>query len=336
MRFLYLDDCASKAFAWLCLPALLAFALLAAGSAEARIIHRYSFTSDASDSVGGAHGTVIDPGVPTHVFQGGSLDLSANSGEGSDVITEDAYVDLPNGIVSDAVDRGTAGAVTLEFWATLVTTRTWQRFGDFGTSDNGEDTSDVAWYSPYLYVSPNSGRSIGSSDGLAITNHAPGVFDQLVSQPGPFPTSVETHVVAVYDHTDPSGGANGTMTLYRDGTPVGIGAIDPGLDLGALPDDNNWLGRSQWPDPTFDGIYDEFRIHDTALGAAEVAESFALGPDTVPVPEPAAARLLVACGVSLWAIGASSRKHRNANAISALNRRRRRSGATERCAEAAT
>ena len=38
-----------------------------------------------------------------------------------------------------------------------------------------------------------------------------------------------------------------------------------------MDDVNNWLGRSPWGDPLFDGSIDEFRIYDTALSAAEVA-----------------------------------------------------------------
>jgi hypothetical protein len=72
----------------------------ATSEANAAIKHRYSFTANADDSVGGANGSVVDPGVPTATFAGGKLNLTANIGEASNVIAEDAYVDLPNGIVS--------------------------------------------------------------------------------------------------------------------------------------------------------------------------------------------------------------------------------------------
>ena len=75
-------------------------AILGCATVKAELVHRYSFTSDASDSIGTAHGTVVDAGAPTAVFSGGRLDLSGNSGQGSNGITEDAYVNLPNGIVS--------------------------------------------------------------------------------------------------------------------------------------------------------------------------------------------------------------------------------------------
>jgi hypothetical protein len=49
-------------------------------------------------------------------------------------------------------------------------------------------------------------------------------------------------------------------------------------------DDNNWLGRSQWNDPLFDGLYNEFRIYSHALDQAEVTASFNTGPDFVATP----------------------------------------------------
>ena len=77
------------------------------------------------------------------------------------------------------------------------------------------------------------------------------------------------------------GDMNGTMRLYADGRLIGTSGIHPDLDINQLPDNNNWLGRSQWPDPLFDGAYNEFRIHNNALSAEEVAANFAEGPDDV-------------------------------------------------------
>ena len=252
----------------------------------AGLAHRYSFTSDASDSVGGAHGTVVDAGVnPNFSFVGGALDMSANTGQGSNGITEDAYVDLPNGIISAAASAGVNGAVTFEFWATVAQTHTWQRLGDFGTSNNGEDTSASGSASGYVLITPNSGRF---GDGLEITNHpASNAAEPNVGLAGPFPVGVPSHIVAVYDHTNTSAGPNGTMSLYYNGAFIGSNLIDPGLDLRTFVNNNNWLGRSQWNDSVFDGSYDEFRVYSDALTAGQVTASFAAGPDVL-VPEPGA------------------------------------------------
>lgn len=58
-------------------------------------VHRYSFNGDANDSVGTAHGNVVDAGSQTARFVNGQLDLSANRGELSHAIREDAYLDCP-------------------------------------------------------------------------------------------------------------------------------------------------------------------------------------------------------------------------------------------------
>ena len=56
------------------------------------------------------------------------------------------------------------------------------------------------------------------------------------------------------------------------------------LPLDLINDVNNYLGRSQWPDPFFDGQIDEFAIYDAVLSPAEVAARFATGPVPTPIP----------------------------------------------------
>jgi hypothetical protein len=270
-----------------------AITLMVTASADAALKHRYSFTNNANDSKGTAHGTVVDGGDPSHTFVGGQLDLSANTGQGSNAATlTDAYVDLPNGVFSSAVNSGTNGAVTLELWATVAEQRTWQRFIDFGTSNGGENMSPSGAMSQYILVTPNSGRF---ANGLEMTNHpATNVAEPNVGLAGPFPLGTEQHVVAVYDHTNTAAGPNGTMALYLQGNLVGTGPIHADTNLRTASDNNNWLGRSQWPDPIFDGSYNEFRIYDTALDRGQVRGSFLNGPNGAIIPEPATLAMFVA------------------------------------------
>jgi hypothetical protein len=287
----------------MCLFAAAALVAVTAAPAHAVLVHRYMFNGNVCDCVGGAHGTIVDPGAPTAVFTaGGQLDLSANSGNA----TEDAYVDLPNHIIQNAARSGQSGAFSLVWWFTISEARTWQRLGDFSgptlaTPPGGEDVLNNGNVNS-LFVTPSSGRL---NQGLDMwNNYNPTDADgdntyTAFGLSGPtapgLPSGVQHYVVAVYDNNDTSGGANpgGTMHLYLNGAEIlpgdadviGSNAIYPGLDLNNLGDHDNWLGRSQWPDPMFDGKFNEFSIYDHALTPVEVLEPFIYGgPDPLPLP----------------------------------------------------
>lgn len=252
------------------------------------------------------------------MFLDGQLDLSRNTGNSSANVTQDAYVDLPNGIIQAAARSGTSGALSLEFWFTVTTTRTWQRLGDFAGPDVNGGGEDVINNNAvdFLFVTPSSGRN---NRGLEMVSQARGMAESMLGLNGPppgpvLPINVEHHVVAVYDKTNEmNGNQGGTMSLYLNGVAIvpgqpdvtGSGEIDPELDLNNLNDEDNWLGRSQWNDPLFTGKYNEFRIYDHALSAAEMTASFAAGP--TPVPEPSLVFSAVTCAVAFRALAGRSR-----------------------------
>jgi hypothetical protein len=132
----------------------------------------------------------------------------------------------------------------------------------------------------YLYIAANSGRF---GNGVATEVHAANQAGAAteIGQMGAPPVNVQQHIVGTYDQNDTSSGPNGTMTLYRNGTPIGAAAIPPNIVLNTFTNNNNWLGRSQWPDPIFDGSFNEFRIYDHALTASEVTTNTFFGPDVV-------------------------------------------------------
>ena len=78
-----------------------------ATATEAALVHKYTFNGNAFDSVGGKNGEVIDrTGISS--YTGGALDLTRNNGANSNqdfslATTVGAYVDLPNGILTDTV-----------------------------------------------------------------------------------------------------------------------------------------------------------------------------------------------------------------------------------------
>jgi hypothetical protein len=208
------------------------------------LVHRYSF-SEASgpsiaDSVGGPVWNGTLPNGGT--FADGQLTLATASSH---------YASLPSGIV------GALSNFTIAAWVRLNTTANWTRIFDFGQNPTTN-----------MFLTPQNG-----GDGrvrFAITTNGGGNEQQIN---GPAPLSVGVwHQVAVTLHGN-------TGVLYLNGVPVGTNnamTLRP-LSLGSTG--NNYLGRSQCPDPYFDGTLDEFRIYNVALTAAELAATYALGSD---------------------------------------------------------
>ncbi|MBN2685536.1 MAG: lamin tail domain-containing protein [Pontiellaceae bacterium] len=166
-----------------------------------------------------------------------------------------AYVELPAGLMTEY------HSMTVECWGTDYGSSTWARIFDFGSGT-----------STYLFMTPNSGAG---DLRVAIKN---GGGEQLVSAARQ-PIGEQKHIVWSYDYDST------TVQLYVDGVQVAsnTGVTIAPADLGITM--QNWLGRSQWPDPYFYGSIDEFRIYDGALSAEEVAESYSAGPDVVPFSE---------------------------------------------------
>ena len=246
---------------------------------QAALKHKYTFNSmSAADSVGTAHGTVVDPTGITGYTQGGQLNLAGNNGEGSNQtpFAAGAFVDLPNGTVTGAFQTGTLRAATFETWVTVETHRNWAEIYAFGTSNGGEDSSISGSDTDYITLIPANGAGSGT---LWTVGHPAFGGDAPADAGVVLPTGVQQHIVSVFDHNNTAAGPNGTITQYLNGQPAGTTPIHPNLQLDTMVDNNNWLGRSQWPDPLFDGYFDEFRIYDHALTAQEVGSNFAAGPD---------------------------------------------------------
>lgn len=81
--------------------------------------------------------------------------------------------------------------------------------------------------------------------------------------------NVEYHFAVVWDD------AANVQRLYVDGVLIGTSTL--AIDLVDVEDVNNWLGRSQWNDPLFDGYHNEFRIYDRTITSADIAESYEAG-----------------------------------------------------------
>src|SRR4029077_20844266 len=186
------------------------------------LAHRYSFTANANDSIGTAHGSMNGTATITNHL----LNLDGASG---------SYVNLPGGLVSGC------SAVTLEFWATFGVNGSWARVFDFGRS-NGVSGQQ------YLYFTPHSGTgshefTLSTLAGTSDLN-VPGTFDgQTVHVVGIVDPAV--NFTAIY--------TNGVFDSQRIGNTPPLNGISTSL---------SYIGRSLFTaDAWLNATIDEFRVY---------------------------------------------------------------------------
>lgn len=102
-------------------------------SAYPSLAHRYSFVSDANDSIGRAHGRL--KGSASIVDE--ALSLPGTSG---------SYAQLPGGLVSGS------GALSIEFWADIGSNGDWSRIYDFGNI-SGANGNSFLFFTPRMNAS---------------------------------------------------------------------------------------------------------------------------------------------------------------------------------------
>jgi hypothetical protein len=232
--------------AWQAFGVVVVTLVVAAPGMGAAIIHRYSFTADAKDSVGGADGMLMGNAA----IADGQLMLDGSAG---------TYVDL--GPIGNDISGLTNS--TFEVWVTWQESlnRQWERIFDFGM-----DTTNNMFLTPH----PNA-----HGPRFSLTTNGGG-DEQQVETAMPFPVGVETHLAITIDAD------NQVASMYINGQIAGAVYFytnTPSL-LGATA--NNYLGKSQYADPYFNGSINEFRVYNTALSAAQIATNFANGPDGTP------------------------------------------------------
>ncbi|HKW28536.1 MAG TPA: LamG-like jellyroll fold domain-containing protein [Verrucomicrobiae bacterium] len=218
------------------------------------LIHRYSFVSDASDSVGGANGTVVAATTGTNVTINNGLTLPGGGGPGYS-----GYVTLPGGILTNTT------SVTLECWVTQNNGNTWAQIWDFNNSQ-----------SQNMGLIPLPGRDSGHLEaGIAPNGGEVDVISSIR-----FPTNSEQYVSMVFDSSALK------SALYDNGALLATQTYPnrtyiPGSIGGATGTTNNVLGQDPYPDPQFQGTIQELRIWNGAVSPVYEAVSAAAGPSVV-------------------------------------------------------
>ena len=196
----------------------------------------YAMENDVQDGSGNdRHGAMMGgsgfgPGTAGY---GEALVLDGSSG----------HVMLPIGPLVQSLR-----SATFATWVNWAGGGVWQRIFDFGNNTG-----------VYMFLTPSSGAGTLR---FAITTGS-NTGESMVQAPAALPQGGWHHVAVTID------GDTKEMKLYLDGHLVGS-AVTAKLpaDLGNTT--QNWLGRSQWPDPYFNGSLDDFRIYSRALSEAEV------------------------------------------------------------------
>jgi hypothetical protein len=242
------------------LPALLLLLPAWAGVLSAQTLeHRYSFASDASDSVGNADGTLIgNASITNH-------SLFLPGGGTSD--NPQGYVSLPDGIVSNDL------SITVECWLTDNSGLVWAEAWCFGDSAAGRGQPPSSGTS-YISLIPHSGED----DFRAAFNLDPGNLEiDVVDAAGPLPLNVPEYAVVTYD------AASTTARLFLNGVQVATANIPTNRAPANYGDTyNNWLGRDEFGgDPMFAGSIDELRIWNAAVSPLYIAVSAIAGPDVL-------------------------------------------------------
>jgi fibronectin type 3 domain-containing protein len=191
----------------------------------------------AADSWGGRNGAL---GAGANFVTGaiGNAVRLDGSGEG--------YVTLPQGLVSSLND------FTIAVWVKLDASPNWARIFDFG-----------AGTSVNMFLTSRNGN-----DGrvrFAITTAAGG-GEQQINTNVTLATGVWTHLAVTL--------TGNTGILYVNGVETGRNSnmtLRPS-SLGNTT--QNWIGRSQYPDPLLPGSIDDFRIYNLALSASEISGLF--------------------------------------------------------------
>lgn len=258
-------------------------------TAEAAVVHLWDFNESAGntvfDSVGTAHGSIIGNGasrIPGQVSLPGGGSATA------------PYIDLPNGIVSSLT------SATFEGWVTPTGTQAWGRIFDFGDSLGAELNAPGGGGEgkDYIILSFNRGTELNTQR-FEIRNENPAGGGVATIDTNSLQVLGEEFHFAVTFNSGAGAGGTNQVSIYRNGELATTGTTS--INLGDLNDVNNWLGRSNWTgDANSQADFNEFRIYDNALSAAEVASSYAAG--TTPVPEPSVLGLITLGAVGVFVV----------------------------------
>ena len=187
------------------------------------------------------NGTPADAtGTHAGVATGSPVYVAGRSGQAVDLDGADDFITLP-------AAAGRLRELTVATWVNWDGGGDWQRIFDFGTGTN-----------QYLFLTPRAG---GAGLRLALRDAFNGRDVEYVVNSTALPTGQWVHLVAVLRER--------YLTLYVNGRAIGS-VFDLRSSPADFPTTQNYIGKSQFADPLFNGRVDDFRVYARALGGADV------------------------------------------------------------------
>jgi len=214
--------------------------------------HRYSFVSNASDSIGGENGALMGGATASNGLQMSTI-------LGASTATRGQYLDLPRDIVAGYPK------MSVEMWVTLKSTGAYSRQWSFGAYDvNGNDASGVMMFDSYAGV--GLCLNLNPSDALDGTQGEDNLAISYSDE-----NKGRTYVAGVIDSVNQIG------AIYTNGAVAASTAFTHGLTNIDL--EHCYFGRSHHTvDAFLNGTINEARIYYGALTAAQIATNYLLGP----------------------------------------------------------
>ena len=283
-------------FATLALAAGAVFAT--ASVSHAQLAHRYSFDSDASDSVGGADGTLLGGTIAGGSLTTGSATTPAGNGQTNGV-------SLPSGAVA-----GLNGSFTIQsFIQPLGFPQTGFRTAFAFSGVDGANGTTGANFTAYTLVRGENSGAPGFNSSVAVEEGTAAPQALLLGPPQDGPGSGPTLKDVVFTYDAPSG----TGSYYVNGTFLSSASL-PDLDLSTQGAKIGINGNAPFlGDNSLTGSTLDFRIIRGALSQAQVTALDGLGADAstaainAAVPEPVSLGLL-----GLGGLGLLTRRRRTA------------------------
>jgi hypothetical protein len=209
----------------------------------AQQLAQLNLDGNVTDSASTNHGTAF--GAPAFV--------AGKIGSAIDLDGLDDYIQMPAG-------TGMAKDITVATWVNWDGGGNWQRIFDFGSG-----------VFQNLFLTPRSGSSTMR---LSFKDSINGTDTEQQINTAVLPTAQWVHLAVVLkgDHA----------TLYRNGVAVGS-VFNVQMNPIDFTGTQNYIGKSQYNDPLFNGRVDDFRVYNHALSGAAVWNLWGQSANQAPV-----------------------------------------------------